>query len=187
MPAKETNHQIKVLQETQQAILQKNPVKLKELSNQTIHHSCSHQDVPSITTAIIVYALSKLIERKDYKRVPSWDKFIKKFNSLLDLAIKALKEDNQTAYSNHIIKARESLQSISSLKPYIEKVIRKSCINKASKLYEHGLSLQKTAKLLGITQWELANYTGQSKISDNPLNQSQNIKQRAKMALEFFQ
>ena len=45
-------------------------------------------------------------------------------------------------------------------------MFRRARINKASRIYEHGISLAQTAELLGITQWELMKYLGQTKIAD---------------------
>jgi predicted transcriptional regulator len=83
--------------------------------------------------------------------------------------------------------ARKTLSSLSvNLKPYIEEVMRKASINKASKIYEHGISLGQTANLLGISQWELSEYTGQTSIADTNYNNTINTKKRAQMAMEFF-
>ena len=71
------------------------------------------------------------------------------------------------------------------LKQYIQDVFKKAAINKGSKIYEHGLSLEHTAKLLGTSQWELSEYIGQ-KHFDVQQVQTIDIKERAKMALEFF-
>ena len=81
--------------------------------------------------------------------------------------------------------ARALLQSQISLKQYIQDVFKKAAINKGSKIYEHGLSLEHTAKLLGTSQWELSEYIGQ-KHFDVQQVQTIDIKERAKMALEFF-
>ena len=62
--------------------------------------------------------------------------------------------------------------------------MRKASINKASRIYEHGISLGKTAQLLGITQWELTEYTGQKR-EEKPYG-ALSAKKRAQMALEFF-
>ncbi len=176
-----------VLEQTKRAIMEKDTLKLKDLSNRTIHSSCSFQNSGSITTAVIIYTLSKLIERADYTKIKNWDTFTKKFNSTLDLAISALEQDNQSAYEKYIKKARSQIESLSiNLKLYIQEVLRRASINKASKLHEHGISLSQTANLLGITNWEIAEYTGQ-RLPDSPYSSTINIKQRARMALEFFQ
>jgi hypothetical protein len=176
-----------VLNEVKNALNERNSFKLKELSDRTTHSSCFYQDPGSITTAVVVYALSKLIERKDYHKIKLWPKFVKKFNSILDLAILALNQNNQIAYSDHMQRARKILESISSnLKHYIREVLRKASINKGSKMHDHGISLEKTASLLGITRWELASYIGQHRAFDQHLDNTINIKKRAKTALQFF-
>jgi hypothetical protein len=176
-----------VLEQTKRAVHEKDTLKLKHLSNRTIHSSCSFQNPGSITTAVIIYTLSKLIERKDHTKIKNWDSFIIKFNSNLDLAIQALEDDNQRAYEKYIRRSRSQLESLSiNLKPYIQKVLRRASINKASKIHEHGISLSQTASLLGITHWELAEYTGQ-RIPDSPLSLTKSVKHRAKMAYNFFQ
>jgi hypothetical protein len=187
LPKEEIEHQISVLQKTKQALSNKNLFLLKELSNQTINTAAAHQDSASVTIAVIIYTLSKLVEREDYKKISSWDKFVKKFNSILNLAIKALNDEKDEAYGKYINKARQVIESQSiALKPYILDVLKKASINKASKIYEHGVSLEQTSRLLGITQWELSDYIGGKDLADIKQNQTLNIKQRAKMALEFF-
>lgn len=173
-----------VLEETKKAIKEKDALKLKELSNRTIHSSCFYQDAGSITTAVLVYALSKLIERQDYIKIKNWDKFVRNLNSVFNSAISALKKNKPEEYSYYMQQARKTIESISNLKPYIQEVLRKASINKASKLYEHGLSSEQTSRLLGITQWELAEYIGQRNI---PIpKEIIPIKKRAQMAMEFL-
>ena len=187
LPKEECENLLTILKETRSALLNKDPLKLKELSNKTVHSSCTYQNPESITTAVIIYTLSKIVEREDYRKVNSWDIFVKKFNAMLELAENALSSKNDVAFSNHLEKSRKLLSSVSpNLKPYIEEILKKAMINKGSKIYEHGLSLGKTSQLLGISQWDLSEYTGQKDISDNSYNQTIDTKRRAKMALEFF-
>ncbi|MDO8460536.1 MAG: hypothetical protein Q7S74_05480 [Nanoarchaeota archaeon] len=184
---KEADHLISVLEQIKESLITNNAIKLNELSNHTIHSSCSYQDSGSITLAVVVYALSKIIERQDYKKISRWDKFVRKFNSFLDLAIIAIKEKKQDSYEKYLIMAGKAFRSTSvNLRPYIEEVIRKAAINKGSKIYEHGISLGQATKLLGITQWELAEYIGQKNISETIQNSPIDIKKRANMAMDFF-
>lgn len=173
-----------VLEETKKAIKELDAIKLKELSNRTIHSSCFYQDAGSITTAVLIYALSKLIERRDNEKIKNWEKFVKALNSNFDEAISALNRNNPEEYADYMEQARKTFESISNLKPYIKEVLRKSAINKASKIYEHGLSLEQTARLLGISLWELAEYVGQRDIVTP--KEIISIKKRAEMALEFL-
>ena len=189
MPLKgeECDNACEVLEQAIKALKEKDSIKLKELSNQTIHSASTDQNPGIITSAVLIYTLSKLVERKDYTKIKNWEKFVTKFNRILKLAMDALKKRNIEAYKKHLQKARKSLESISgSLKPYIKEILTKASINKSSKLYEHGISLGQTAKLLGVTQWEITGYTGQRNIPDNKQNESIQVEKRAQIALEFF-
>ena len=59
-------------------------------------------------------------------------------------------------------------------------------INKASKIYDHGISMEKTAKILGITLWELAEYSGRSQTGNVNLGVTMKLKDRIKLAEEIF-
>ena len=184
---KECEHAAVVLAQTRQALIARDPIKLKELSDMTLHSSCCYQDDGSITAAVLIYTLSKLIERQDDKKIPDWDNFIKKFNSILDITIVELQKHNHKIYGEHMQKARNLLENISPQHTaYIKEVIRKATINKAQKIHDHGISLGKTAQLLGISSWELVQFTAQKTSFDPNLENTYEIKKRAKMALEFF-
>lgn len=183
----ESEHIIEVLSNTKESLKNYDSNKLRDLSNQTIHHASIHQDIGCVSLAVIVYSLSKLIERRDYARIKRWGPFVKKISSFIDLAIKSVHEDDQEKFEEYLERARKTLTSISgNLKPYIQEVMRKASINKASKIYEHGISLGRTAKILGITQWELVEYAGQRQVNYNPFKEAIDIRTRAKTALEFF-
>lgn len=184
---KESSHHSNVLSQAIIALKNKNSTRLRELSDMTIHSACESQDSASLTVAVILYALSKLVERGDYDKLRNWDEFVKKINSYFELAAKSIKEQNEQAYLEHAERARKVLTSQSiSLKPYIQDVLKKASINKGSKIYEHGISAEQTSKMLGISQWELLDYVGQKSGNDFRQNQTMDTKKRAKMALEFF-
>lgn len=187
LPEKEKVHVISILHEAKNGLLEKDATKLKELSNNTIHNACNYQDSASITIAVMVYALSKFVERQDHVRFKSWDAFVKKIVSYFDLAIKAIEDDNQDAYENYVSLARKTFESQSiSLKSYIQDVMKKASINKGSKIYEHGISLEQTSKLLGVTQWELSDYIGERAANEAGKAQTFDVRKRVKMAMEFF-
>lgn len=182
----ECEHQANILKETIKATREKDSHKLKELSNKTIHSSCMYQDSASITIAVLIYTISKLIERGDYNRIKNWDLLIKKCANTLSLAVDALEKQKKEAYEKHIQKARKCIETATgSLKPYIQDVLKKAYINKGAKIYEHGISMGRTSNMLGISQWELSEYAGQKNI-EVPHNNTISIKERAKMAWEFF-
>jgi hypothetical protein len=182
----EVDHLIDLFSKVKQAIIRHDSAHLNELSNETIHHIFAHQDASSITVAVLIYALSKMIERQDYQKIKDWDKFVKKFTQILDRASSALQKKHYDYYEDQLKKARKTITSISvDLQPYLEEVLRKASINKSSKLYEHGISLGQAVKMLGVTHWELSSYVGQKNIHDSSLSDS-DVKKRAQLALEFF-
>lgn len=183
----EVKHISEVLEATKRAISEGDSLKLNELSSQTIHCASTVQDAGSIGIAVLVYSLSKIVEKKSKMNFKNWNEFVRRLNSFLSLAITAALEKNEEKYDYYLEQARKSLLTISiNVKPYIEQVLRKASINKASRMYEHGISLGKTAQLLGITEWELSEYTGQNSSVETEYNKTLDIRKRAKMALEFF-
>jgi hypothetical protein len=186
LPKNECENAILVLQKAILALKNKDALSLKELSNQTIHSACTYQDSGTTTSAVLIYALSKIIEREDYKKIQKWNQYEKKAIQLFELAIDALKKEKHEAYESHLLKARKALESASgSLKQYIQEVLKRASINKASKIHEHGISSEKTAKMLGLTQWEISEYLG-SREKPEKLKEKLTIKKRIKIAQEFF-
>ena len=101
--------------------------------------------------------------------------------------IKALEKNNLDKFREEIHFVTKLIDNLNgNLKIYISEVFRKAQINKASRIYEHGISMEKTAKILGISVWELAEYAGQTRIADINLSVTLPIKERIKNAEEIF-
>ena len=79
----EAKHTIEVLEKVIKAIKNEDALALKELSNMTIHTASAAQDTGSITIAVLVYTLSKIIERKHSLKIKNWNVFIRRINSFL--------------------------------------------------------------------------------------------------------
>jgi len=62
----ERDHILEVLRETKEALRRKDNIRIKNLSNEVIHNSSINQDPDVISVAVIIYSLSKLIERESY-------------------------------------------------------------------------------------------------------------------------
>ncbi len=183
----EKENVLRILKEAREAIKEEDSMKLKELSNQTIHTASVEQDPENVAVAVIIYSLSKLIERKYYQANPGWEKFYNTIISSIDGSIIALKENDEKALKTHLELIRNMIHKLSGhLRRYIQDVFRKASINKASKIYEHGISMERTAGLLGITMFELASYSGQTSISDVPLGITLDARSRIKFAMEMF-
>ncbi len=162
-------------------------VKLKSLSNNTVHSAALHQDPTNIITAVLVYSLSKIFERKHYREMAGWNEFYKKLLNNWDSIISALKKNDKAKAIKVMGEIRHSVNEISGdLGHYIKEVFRKAEINKAFKLYEHGLTSQQTASLLGVDLWDLASYIGQSHMGEANVVVTKPEAQRIKYVEEFF-
>ena len=150
---------IKIIDSALISLKEKHSMNLSEISNNTIHNASIFQDQDSITIAVIMYALSKIINRMS-KIEPN--------------IINQLTSSRDSLINNHVERYEQMIKNIidtisgfdEKLNLYIQKVINEAEIKKGSKLYEHGISLARTADLLGITQWELMKYVGHTKIAD---------------------
>ena len=183
----EVSNVLEVLTRARYALEQEDTKQLKELSNRTIHSASVYQHTDYILVATIIYALSKLVERKDKINIINWSLFIKSVSSFLSLMIAALQKGKHTQFIKLLSKTKYYLENSSSnVKPLIEELLRKASINKASKIYEHGISLTKTTKLLGVTPWELSEYIGEKEGPQLKLNKTIDAKSRVNMAMEFF-
>ena len=184
---REHDHVIKVLEEAEEAAKLGDIFKLRSLSDQTIHSAAIYQDTDNILVAVIIYSLSKLLERKSNYS----DKVFKKY---FDYYLKTIEHSKNFIGKNKTELFRDSINELAQVKGFSEDikknmqdVLQKARINKASRVYEHGISMGATAKLLGISIWELSNYTGQTAISDNKMGETVSVKDRIKNAMEMFE
>ena len=182
----ERDNILRILKETREAMTRGDAVTIKNLSNQTINTASLTQDPDNVAVAVIVYSLGKVLERHQYQEYAGWDKFYSSVIDAINHAIKDLETDKGDVGKDLEIINRELEKLSSKLKMYIQDVFWKARINKASRIYEHGISMEKTAKLLGITMYELANYAGQARMDDVPLENTMDVKKRIKTAMEFF-
>lgn len=151
---------LNVLKQAADSVVKQDAVLLAELSNHTIHNASIYQDEDSISVAVLVYSLSKLIQRE--KGV---------FNGHV---AKSLRNAHNLLVHHKVDAYRGIIRSIldeisfrdSQMRLYIEEVLDMARIKKGSKLYEHGLSAAKAAQMLGISQWELLNYIGKTRMTD---------------------
>ena len=183
----ERDNILRILRGARNALDNGDSMKMRSLSNQTINTASLTQDPDNIAVAVMVYSLSKIIEREDYHGLPGWNVFYKLFTSALDRSIKDIEKKDDDKFRRDFEMIRKAINKISGkLRKYIEEVFRQAEISKASRIHEHGLSMEQTANLLGITMYELADYVGKTGISEVPENKTLNVKDRIKMAERFF-
>ncbi len=132
---------------------------IKNLSNTLIHDSSIYQDEDSISLAVIIYSMSKIIERT---------------NQVDDKLKSRIEEMHRFLAVNHMQNfhkaIRNTMLNISKLDQgvglYIQEVMQQARVKKGTKIIEHGISIAKSADLLGISQWQLLDYLGKTTIID---------------------
>lgn len=182
----EHNHVVRVLEAAKKAAKRGDVVELKRLSDQTIHATAIHQDTDNVLVAIVVYSLAKLLERRHSYSHEDFDRYLNYYLKTVDFSKTCIKKDDCDAFRNRIADMMKVRGLAENLKRSVRDVFQKARINKASKVYEHGISMGATAKLLGISLWDLSSYVGQSTISDMKEGKTLDVATRAKKALAFF-
>jgi len=184
---KEEQNVLQILREAKIFFQDSDPKNLKMLSNQTIHSATISQDPDNVIVAVLIYSLGKVLERENYRNMGGWDEFYDSSLKNLELAIQSLENNNVKKTRVYLGKIRNGLNSIDGdLGKYIKDIFKKAEINKAFKLYEHGISSEQTAEILGISLWDLASYIGQSTISEAKIGMSLPVKKRIEIVEDFF-
>ncbi|MEM4282718.1 MAG: hypothetical protein QXU88_02695 [Candidatus Woesearchaeota archaeon] len=154
-------------------------IAMSELSNHTIHDASIYQDEDSISIAVMIYALAKIVQRC-CERGFGYPPFV----PLLENAKRALGADDIEGFRNAIKAIMSIIATVDKrAKLFVQEVLDKARIKKGSALAEHGLSIAKTAEILGISQWELMSYIGR-KFIDIP--EGIGVRERYRFALSLF-
>ena len=173
---------LKVLKKAQRYINSGNSRKLKHLSDYTIHNASIFQDSDSLSMAVVIYAISKLLERWGFD-----SEYAEEARNLLGSMLFSLEEDNTDEYRDKMNKVSEFAASADKkFRLYVDKVMEKAQIKKGSKLYEQGISAARSADLLGIGQWELVSYIGKTRIHDE-VEKITGVEQRLQFARALFE
>ena len=158
---------------------EKDTQELKELSNHTIHNASVFQDDCSVSIAVVVYALSKIIDR--HHDEINYSKFIK----ILEKARKSVENNEDNNFSLSIKELFSEISRIDSkLKDYMQEVINEAQVKKGCKLCEHGLSTARASELIGVSQWELMKYLGNTSLNEHATGID--VKTRVKFARGLF-
>ena len=151
----------------------------KELSNHVIHNASIFQDEDSISIAVLVYSLSKIMEREkdiDYT----------KLLNMINACILSLNEDRDDDFRRSIKNLFSFIRTLDKkISMYINEVINQAQIKKGCKLCEHGVSVARASEVLGISQWELMHYLGKTMIIDH-FSEPVNVSLRLKLARSIF-
>lgn len=141
---------------------EKDIFELEELSNHIIHSATIFQDEDSISTAVLVYSVYKIIERAGPKP-EIYSQILPKIKKAYDF----LDKEEIEKYRMTVSELFKTVSGIDiKFKKYVEEVMEKAKIKKGSKIYEHGISLARVAEILGISQWDLMSYVGKTEITE---------------------
>ena len=164
---------LNVLHESVAIVKEGQLYKLRELSDHVIHNAAVFQDKDSITVAVTVYSLSKLDKNHTKLAIPHLKNAVK----YLEQGILGKYEDEMKLIIKDI--------SDEKTKFYIQEVLERAQIKKASKLFEHGISLGQVADALGISLWEVMDYVGKTTIIDQ-FRQKTDVIQKLQMTRKMF-
>ena len=150
---------LEVLNQGIAAIHKGDSFRVKELSNNVIHNASIFQDEDSLDIAVLMYALSKTMERGRLDRG--------EIEKLLEKAKASLETFN---FDQHRMAIKLALRKIaeadSRLKLFVSNVIDQAQIKKGCRICEHGVSVARSANILGISRWDLMQYLGRTTFHD---------------------
>ncbi|MBI2671261.1 hypothetical protein HYX18_04780 [Candidatus Woesearchaeota archaeon] len=177
---------LRILKKTYNAFRKKDIKRLRQLSDHIVEDASIFQDDYTLSLAIILYTMSKILEKGNYEAYHAWGSFYKSSVSDLKKLLKYLGNSNFKKYSETLRNLLQQIKNIDKKVPlYIEELLNSSRIKKGSNLYAYGLSLGRAAELLGISKWELMGYIGNLDISNENLR-TLNIKERLDIAEKVF-
>ena len=178
---------LEVLKGSIEAVKKDNTKTLRDLSNKVINSSSLFQDEDVITMAVMIYSLSKIFERTDYRKYSGWKLFFETANDSLKGASFALQNNDIVNFEKNIKNILDVIDRLDNkLKNYIKDVIHDAQIARGSRLHEHGLSLGRTSELLGINKWELMEYISKTGISEVKEGNTLSVEKRLKAARSLF-
>ena len=155
-------------------------IQIKELSNHVIHNASVFQDEDSISVAVLIYSLSKIIERRQ------GDIAYNRLLNMVNVCIANLRINDDESFRKSIKNIFNFIRTMDEkLNLYIHEVINQARIKKGCKLCEHGISVARAAEVLGISQWELRHYIGKTTVVDQ-FSEPVNISYRLKIARSLF-
>ncbi len=160
---------------------------LMDQSDRTVHNSSIFQDKYSITTAVVIFSLYKIMEKNNYTEYSGWEKFEKTVLFELKKAKVNLRGGDMDKYLGslkRIVKEMNRLEK--NVGRFVDQVIHRSKVKKATNIHRHGISSTLVAELLDIPTWDVKSYLGATKEFDAPFNITKSVKDRVKIAEGLF-
>ncbi len=176
-----------VLRDSLKSIGQGNVASLKEISDHVIHTASITQEDSVISVAVIIYSLSKIFDKWQYRKDKRWNRFKGNVVKELERSLNRLEKGEIKSYKDstkNFFKIIGDLDDKVGL--YITHVINQARIKKGSRVYEHGVSVGRVAKVLGVSEWDLLTYLGNTKIVDKEPVLTKRVKERLLFTRRLF-
>jgi len=164
------------------ALAKTDVVALSTLSEGMIRDIAVTQDDDAVSVAVLVYALSKVSQHLS-ERGNSAASLIRKVTAVVE----ALEKSNDTEFAIRLQSTFAEVRRLDSrLKLYVQEVLSKARIKKASSLHGTGISVSRAAELMGISQWELMSYVGKTIVADTQQLEGITARRRLQYARDVF-
>lgn len=175
-----------VLNEVLSAIDKDNIPLIKELSDHIIHSASIYQENYIVNVAVLIYSLSKMLEREKIMGFKELNNFKLIIKRIFRKMINSLEKENIKQFENlcNVI-LRTIRKTDIKYTEYVQWVISKAKVKKAVKIYDHGISLSRVGEILEISPWEAMEYLGMTTIHDT-VKSGKKTKDRLKKAREVF-
>ena len=159
---------------------EKDVLEIRDLSGHVIHDATLFEDEDAISVAVLIYALSKvmqhLVDKLEYRE----------FIVPLERAAKELRVNDLQGFRSLVRNLFKLIsEKDSQINLYVNDVLMHARLKKGSAVCQHGISMAKSAQMLNISQWELMQYLGKTTRSEQMQN-GHDIRTRLKYARELF-
>ncbi len=159
MGDEEQTRLVQLMAKASQAIRKHDVLQLRDASRDAINEASISQDANSLSLAVIIYSIVKIMERGNSD--------VGKSAILLEHAQAHFQKGKELAYKNELKKLFGFISDADKrLKFFINEVIAETRIKKGGGLYEHGISVGQAASLLDVSMWDLMNYVGKIRASN---------------------
>lgn len=183
-----------MLQEAKNALDNNAADDLKAISNHCIHAATTFQDCDSSKLSVLVYVLSKMLQAQKIKPHLQFAGQTK-VSQLFAKARFALQKNKIKDFRSALQKAEDVIQlQEANYAHYVDELLRRGKIKKACKIYDHGISLNRTAEMLDVSPWEVRSFSknayadldGQKQNRQEKKDHIHSISQRFELAKKLF-
>lgn len=183
------NDIIDVLEHVKKFLEEGDSKKILEWSDHIIHSASIYQDEYTLTLAVMVYSLGKIMEiRRLKENEKTYGNLCIKCGMDIDSAINYAKNEEWDKYLTSLENMIKKISNIGrDYNTHLQYVLNAAKIKKGNKMFLHGISIGRVAETLGITKWDLMAYIGQTSESEYYKFNHASLKHKFKIAKEAFE